>query len=126
MKTANEAVDVLLIVNARSAPEENIESNEIKIYAIAIIEMMRARAHDATSRVPMFAEDAPKSDATVVRCNVNCARQRFSARARSHVGQSAAVVLMTVSLLFMWRKNLGHPSCTGVMKVLSHESRMRS
>ncbi len=126
MKTASEAVDVLLIVNARSAPEENIESNEMKIYAIAVIEMMTARTHDTTSRAPMFAEDAPKSDATVVRCNVNCARQSFSARARSHVGQSAAVVLMTVSLLFMSRKNLGHPSCTGVMKVLSHESRMRS
>ena len=49
MKTANEAVDVLLIVNARSAPEETIEWNEIKIYAIAVIEMMTARTHDTTS-----------------------------------------------------------------------------
>ena len=77
MKTASEAVDVLLIVNARSAPEENIESNEMKIYAIAVIEMMTARTHDTTSRAPMFAEDAPKSDATACVADVNCAQTEF-------------------------------------------------
>ena len=70
--------DVLLIGNARSAPEENIESNEMKIYAIAVIEMMAARTHDTTSRAPMFAEDTPKSDDTAVRYDANCARQSFS------------------------------------------------
>ena len=80
MKTASEAVDVLLIVNARSAPEENIESNEIKIYAIGVIEMMTARTHDTTSRAAVFAEEATKIDDTVVRCNVNCETEFLGAR----------------------------------------------